>query len=222
MGNGQGELYGTVLVFSDALLAGNFDKSRAQILTRVAAGHYTATYTPAQVQSISAWLDAEVAARAQSAEPALPSPIRLALSEWSGCMDLAEFKDAGGVATAWANKQTNEGTCETCHVNGQGWLAAQDDDRVFRVLTSELNPRDNTPFMTFYFTVDTADPANPKVVINRGTLDRAASGAGQHPTFTVTNPNDANDPFKKLQAYYDKTLARKAANTCSTPRLPVN
>ena len=54
-------LYANVLNYTAQLLGGNFDKSNAQILTKIAAGHNAVVYTPAQITSISNWLDAEFA-----------------------------------------------------------------------------------------------------------------------------------------------------------------
>jgi hypothetical protein len=222
MGNGQGDLYTVVIGFSDILFGGNFNKANAQVLTKVAAGHYGVTYSAAQSQAIGDWLDAERAARANQSPTV--SPQRQLLSVWSGCMDLTDFNANGGVSDAWARKGSNGGTCETCHINAQGWLATRENERAFTVHTTQISSLNNKPYLEYLFTVDTTtDPANPKVVINRGILDRAASGAGQHPKFdVVSDPNDPNDPYVELQAFYDKTLARLNAGTCGPPRLAPN
>jgi len=67
--------------------------------------------------------------------------------------------------------------------------------------------------MEYYFIPDmTTDPANPKMIINRALIERAASGNAQHPRFTVDG-----DAFQRLTRFYDKTVAKKTANTCGTP-----
>jgi hypothetical protein len=203
------DTYETVIAFSDKLVANTFDKTKAQILLKIAPGHYTATYTPAQVAAIQAWLDGEVVAR--SAAPVQPNERVKLMSEWSGCMKLTDW-NAEGVAVAWANKGTNEGQCKQCHVNAQGWLATEDSTRAFNILTKSPNPRTGGRFMEYYFVPDTTDPAAPKMIINRGMLLRAAGGNAQHPTFNVDG-----DAMQRLVRFYDKAMAHKAAKTCDPP-----
>jgi hypothetical protein len=207
-------LYANVLSYADQLLGSNFDKTRAQILTKIAAGHNGVIYTPTQISQISGWLDAEVAARAGGTTTPTTNVRMQLMSEWSGCMNLTEWNSIG-VAGAWANKNTNEGTCQQCHVNAQGFLASQDSNRVFSILTTQPNPKGGM-FMEMYFTPDlTTDAANPKMVINRGALDRAASGNAQHPRFTV----DGN-AYTLLTQFYTMTMAHKTGGTCGTPGFP--
>src|SRR5262249_33804698 len=87
------DLYASVLQYSDKLVAGNFDKADAQMLTRIAGGHYTASYTPAEVTLIQEWLDAEVLARVDM--PGVPSVTRRMMSEMSGCMSRDEWNGDG-------------------------------------------------------------------------------------------------------------------------------
>ena len=204
-------LYDSVLSFSDKLVNSNFDKTRSQILTKIAGGHYAVVYTPTQKTSIEQWLDAEVAARMGG--PALPNVRRQLMSQWSGCMTLTDWT-ADNVAPQWAQKNTGEGTCEACHINAQGFLASRDSQRVFDILTTQVNARTGGMYMEMYFVPDiTTDPANPKMIINRAGLERAASGNAQHPRFNV----DGN-AMTALTSFYTKTMAKKTANTCATPR----
>lgn len=213
MTTAETDQYAAILGFADKLLAGNFDKTKAQLITKVTPGHYTAKYTAQNITDINEWLDAEIAARAAGGgDVAVVSERAKLLAEWSGCMNLAEWNQAG-VAAAWANKGTNQGNCQQCHVNAQGWLASAESERVFNILTTQKNPKTQGMFMEYYFTVDASDPANLKMVINRDMLVRAAQGAAQHPTFNV----DGN-PYTRLQNFYNQTLARQAAKTCDPPR----
>jgi hypothetical protein len=207
--------YDTVLLYADRLVASTFDKTQAQMLLKIQAGHYTASYTAVQVTKISGWLDAEVAARAGTTPTV--NVRRQLMSEWSGCMTQTDW-DAEGVAVAWAQKGTNQGQCQQCHVNAQGFLATQDSTRMFNILTTQPNPKGGM-YMEYYFTPDvTTDPAKPKMVINRALMDRAAKGEAQHPTFTVDNLNDDNDAYSKLMRFYDKTMAKVTAKTCAAPK----
>jgi hypothetical protein len=174
-------------------------------------------YSADEVAKISAWLDAELAARGTGNTSARDK----LLQTWSGCMNQADW-DAAGVAQAWAQKTTNDTNtaCQQCHPNGQGWLANADSARVFNILTTAPNPKGGW-FLEYYFTVDTTDPANPKMAINTGLLTRASTGTAQHERFDLnTDRNGAKPPaMTKLQTFFDKTAARMAAGTCDPPRL---
>lgn len=205
------DLYASVLQYSDKLVAGNFDKADAQMLTRVAGGHYTASYTPAEVALIQEWLDAEVLARVDM--PGVPSVTRRMMSEMSGCMSRDDW-NTEGVALAWALKETGEGRCQQCHVNGQGWLASQDSDRMFNILSGpSMNPATGGLMMEMYIAADLSDPAAPKLLVNRGLLERAGSGNAQHPTFEVDG-----DAMTRLQRFYFKTVLRRSTFQCDPPR----
>jgi hypothetical protein len=211
------DLYASVLSYGDQLLGGNFQKADAQILTKIAGGHY-ATYTPQQVTDIGNWLDAEVAARSSSTTDGgvstPPSPGRTLEAQWSGCMVQGEWDDAG-VAVAWATKESAQGQCQQCHINGQGFLASTDSDRVFTILTTEANPTEpGNMFMDYYFVPDlTTDPAHPKMVINTATMQLASKGNAQHPQFTL---NDS--AMQALQSFYAETMAHLDAGTCGPPK----
>jgi len=212
-------LYLTVLNYSDILLGG-FDKTQAQILLKIAPGnHHGATYAPTEANNIGAWLDGERAARAGSGASA--SPRDALLAKWSGCMTQSEF-DAAGVATAWAQKQTDtSGTaCQQCHSNAQGFLANADSTRMFNILTTAANPAGGW-FLEYYFTVDTTTPTDLKVIINRDLLNRAATGTAQHELFNIDTDRGGANPsaYQRLTSFYQTTLQHLAAGTCAPPRL---
>jgi hypothetical protein len=205
------DAYGTALVYADRLVAGTFAKSNAQVLTRIANGHYTATYTAQDITLIEEWLDAEVAARVDM--PGTPSVTRRMMSEMSGCMSLEDW-NADGVAGAWALKETDEGPCQQCHMNGQGWLASLDSNRVFAILTGpSVNPANGKLMMDMYFGADLSDPATPKLIINRDLLRRAGEGNAQHPLFDIEG-----DAMLRLQRFYAKTVIRRSSFQCDYPR----
>jgi hypothetical protein len=214
----QANLYSTVLNFTGTLL-GNFDKTQAQILLKIAGGHNGVVYTAAQQTAIAGWLDAERAARSGTT-PTVSARDAL-LAKWSGCMNLTDWNNAG-VAQAWAQKQTDTtGTaCQQCHINAQGFYANADSTRMFTDLTTQPNPAGGY-FLEYYFTVDTTDPANPKMIINQARIAMAAGGAGQHEKFSVTTDRNGNTPsaFDRLTTFFNQTQARLTANTCDPPRL---
>ena len=123
--------------------------------------------------------------------------------------------DTAGVATAWAQKTTdNTNTaCQQCHVNGQGFLANADSARMFNVLSTAKNPAGGY-FLEMYFAVDlTTDPANPKVIINRDLITRASLGTAQHEKFQVDTDRNGGTPsaMQKLTTFYTTTMAKLTA-----------
>ena len=67
--------------------------------------------------------------------------------------------------------------------------------------------------MEMYITADLSDPAVPKLLVNRGLLERAASGNAQHPTFEVDG-----DAMTRLQRFYFETVLRRSTFHCDPPR----
>jgi hypothetical protein len=211
-------MYDVVTSYDDRVV-GYFDKTVAPMLKRVAPGpHYTASYTPAQVTAIEAWLDKELELRSGGGGM-MPPPgggtmtpgqvSKQLISEWSGCMDLALWNQLE-VAEGWANKGSGEGVCEKCHVNGQAsFIATRDSDRMFQVLTT------NKYYMLAYFTPNVTDLANAKMEINRSLLERVGNAEYpyiEHPQFNVDGT-----AYSRLQEFYDQTMAKKAAGTCGPP-----
>jgi hypothetical protein len=213
------QLYTTVTSYDDRMV-GYFDKTTAPMLKRVSPGpHYTATYTADQVTKISAWLDLEKTERATGNPPptGTPSPGQISkqlISEWSGCMTLADW-DADGVAVAFADMGTNQGPCVQCHNTGQAsFIASRDSTLMFNTVSG------NKYFMIAFFTPNVTDVANAKMEVNKSLYERVGTGVypyNEHPRFNVNN-----QAFTKLQSFYTKTMAKKAAGTCGTPKIPAN
>jgi cytochrome c553 len=209
---------------SYAALVSNFTASTAPILTKVAAGHNGQTYTPAETTSISGWLDEEVRLRnvagtgtGSGGGSESPSDVSLRLlKQWSGCMNIADFKTAG-MATAWGQMQANNGSkCASCHTSGaQGFMASADETLFFNTLSS------NKFYMLQYFNTDgLTTPATAKMVINTASFLGVSNHQAphlEHPAFDPTN----NAGMQALQKFYDLTMARRTANdpTCATPKL---
>ncbi len=226
-------LYSNILNYADILFGGNFDKTQAQILTKIAAGHNAVVYTAAQQTSISNWLDAEYAARYGTAGTV--SPRDALLIKWSGCMTLTDW-ETGNVGQAWGTKRTDttNTACQQCHINGQGWLADGTNDgtnaandRIFNILTTQKNPTKGGYMMEDYFTVDDTDPANLKMAINTDLLTMASTGYAQHEKWTFDDDNNGNtstDPanptaMQRLQTFFTATQAKLTAGTCAAPTL---
>jgi hypothetical protein len=211
-------LYTTVLNYGDILLGG-FDKTKAQILLKIAPGnHNGAIYSSTDVGNIDGWLDAELAANTKGSTP---SPRDALLAKWSGCMTQSDF-DAAGVATAWAQKRTDTSNtaCEQCHTNADGFLANSDSTRMFNILTTAANPLGGW-YLEYLFTVDTTDPNNLKVVLNRDYINRAATGTGQHELFQVDTDRGGGTPsaYQRLTTFLTSTQQHLTAGTCGAPRL---
>src|SRR5262249_2728123 len=113
-----------------------------------------------------------------------------------------------------------------CHINGQGWLAdgtnGSGDKRIFDILTTQKNPKGGY-MMELYFTVDTTDPATPKMIINTDLINRAATGFAQHEKFRLDNDNNGNNPtaMQRLQTFFDATMLKLTNNPCGPAKLPM-
>jgi hypothetical protein len=214
---GAANLYNTMLNFSSTLFPG-FDATKAQLLLTITPGTHFATYTSDEVTKITNWLNAEKVARAGTTTT---SPRDLLLQKFSGCMLQTDF-DTAGVATAWANKTTNttNTACQQCHVNGQGFLANADSTRMFNILTTAPNPKGGW-FLEMFFTVDTTDPNNLKMIINRDLINRAATGIDQHELFAIDTDRNGTNPsaYTRLTTFFNTTLAHMTAGTCGPSKL---
>jgi hypothetical protein len=216
--------YYSVVTSYDRQLTGYFAKADAPLINKIDPGpHNGATYTPAEIAAIGAWLDKELEARTQenpnnpnpTPNPTGPTPGQVSeqlIMEWSGCMNLADWNELE-VAQAWAAKGTSEGPCIRCHINGQAsFIATDESERMFNVLTT------NRYFMLSYFAANVVDVANARMEVNRPAFDRVANGTYphiEHPQFDVEG-----NAFDKLTEFYNRTVARKAANTCDAARMP--
>jgi hypothetical protein len=213
----QANLYATILNYADVLFP-NFEPTTAPILTKIAAGHSGVAYSATDISNITGWLNGEKTARAGSTTS---SPRELLLEKFSGCMTLADFTSAG-VATAWANKTTNttNTACQQCHVNASYFLANADSTRMFNILSTAANPQGGW-FMEYFFTVDTTDPANLKMAINRDYINQAATGVAQHEKFDIDTDKNGGNPsaYTRLTTFFNAAQAKMTAGTCGPSTL---
>ena len=116
-------LYDTILGYSSRVL-GDFDKTQATVLSRIAAGNHNATtYSAAESKAIGDWLDAERTARAANGGTTTPNARDLLLQKWSGCMVKTEWIRPASLRRGLRRRtDTNNTACQQCHVNGQGVL----------------------------------------------------------------------------------------------------
>ncbi len=206
-------------------VVGNFTTANAPILTLVDPGpHNGRTYTADEKTKITAWMAEEVRAATAPTDPNMPPPTPGAespaqatgrlISEWSGCLKATDFTELG-FGEKWANKGSNQGNCEQCHVSGAyGFKASDDNLGMYETLST------NKYFMMAYFAVDLADPANAKIVPNYANFTRVGLRQvphQEHPSFN-TQLNDA--AYVVLKDLYDRTMASKAAGTCGPARIP--
>ena len=208
-------------------LVGDFSPSDAPILTKIAAGHQGLTYTTVELGKITDWLNQEVSERTAGAVPAPdptnppPTPTESAaaattrvLTQWSGCMTLANFNTAN-MAQAWGTMQAgNNEQCEQCHTNGgQGFVASELVSTFYDLISKHRQ------YMTQYFAVDlNQGTAMAKVIINTVSFTQVGTGMAphtEHPRFNPTN----NQGMTALQKFYTSTAASLTAATCGTPTL---
>jgi hypothetical protein len=213
----QANLYSTILNYADTLFP-NFEPTTAPILTKIAAGHSGVMYSATDITNITNWLDAEKTARAGTTTA---SPRELLLEKFSGCMTQTDF-DSAGVATAWANKTTNttNTACQQCHVNASYFLANADSTRMFQILSTAANPQGGW-FMEYFFTVDTTDPTNLKMAINRDYINQAATGLDQHEKFDIDTDKNGGTPsaYTRLTTFFNAAMAKMTAGTCGPSTL---
>ncbi|MGE0872324.1 MAG: hypothetical protein AB7P03_27445 [Kofleriaceae bacterium] len=211
-------------------LVGNFSYTAAPILTKMAPGHQGKTYTEDEVAKIKTWLDKELELRQTGngggGDPGggtgggetLAQASERVLSEFAGCMTLANFQTAD-MAQAWGGLDAQNNTeCDNCHATGgNGFLASRDEDFFYTYFSTKKY------FLLQYLTVDlTAGAADAKVVINKASFMGVANAQDphrEHPRFDCS-PNDGctNDGMTALKEFYDLTMAAKAAGTCQPPR----
>lgn len=229
--------YATVTSYQTVV--GNFAPSAAGILTKIAGGHQGRTYTQAQLDTISDWLNTEVTERSTTgggtgsgggttANESYSKATSRVLKEWSACMTLANF-NAANMATAWGNMQTNNGErCATCHsTGGYGFMAtgiaettAGGPPGLFTTMAT------NQYFLVLYYSVDLSDTTrdasgkliNAKMKVNsegfRGVAQNIAPHV-QHPSFNFQN----SPGITALQTFYTSTAAAVAAGNCGPTKL---
>ena len=184
------------------LTVGSFN-AQAGILTKIAGGHNSITYTPAEQSSITAWLTQEATERAGGVTPIDPIEV---LKKWSGCMSIANFQTAQ-MAAKWGSlgTQTNQ-TCQNCHQAGlYVFIATTNETTFFDMITKHKD------YLLKYFTVD----GTGKVIINESSMTNAGVTIPSHPRFNPT----VNQGMTALKTFYDSTMARQTANTCDPVRL---
>lgn len=215
-------------------LVGNFAPSSAGILTQIAVGHNGRTYTAAEQQAITDWLNQEVTERANgggntgsgggTTESPGQATARL-MNEWSACMNITDFNSAN-MAQEWGQMQANNGSrCESCHATGgYGMIVTQ---------VAESDPAGGPPglfttiatnkyYMIQYFSVDLTQPGADgkmgKIIINKTSFEGVANRQPphtEHPTFNADN----NRGMTALQSFYDLTAAKVAAGGCGMTKL---
>jgi hypothetical protein len=181
-------------------------------------------WTQAEKDTIAAWLQLEVAARAGGTAPpagggenAGQASARLT-AEFQKCMSQADFT-AEQVATRIANQQSDEGSCDKCHVTGRASFIANSATNpdllpMFPVLKTDAY------FLSTYFNVNVA--AKPyKIDFNAAAFERVATGKfphQNHPSFNTTIGNGNAAGLNAARAFMAKTLARLDADgNCKTP-----
>lgn len=200
-------------------LVGNFAPSAAPILTFIKPGnHKGMSWSTDEESKITAWLNKEVEVRNGQTTPpptgaeTLSQATERVLSEFAGCMSLTNFQTAN--MKAWGNVTAeNNEQCRDCHVTGgHGYFASDLDQPFYTVISTKKY------YFLQYLTVDlTMGAAAAKVIVNESSFRGVSNGQDphrEHPRFNATN----NNGMTALKAFYDATMARKAAGTCDPPR----
>jgi mono/diheme cytochrome c family protein len=230
------DAYATVTSYQTVV--GNFAPNAAGILTKIAAGHQGRTYSQAQIDSITDWLNTEVSERATggtgtgtgtgTSNETYSAATARVLNNWSACMSLTNFNTAN-MAQAWGQMQTNNGErCAACHsTGGYGFMAtgiaetkAGGPPGLFTTMAT------NQYYLVMYYSVDLSDTTrdatgklmNAKMKLNEDSFKGVAQNIAphvQHPSFNYTNSQGIN----ALKTFYTSTAAAVAAGNCGTTKL---
>ncbi len=186
------------------LMVGSFN-AQAGVVTKIAGGHNSITYTSAEQGSISAWLSQEAKEHMGGTQPPVVDPIEV-LKKWSGCMTLANFTTAQMGAKWGALAASNGQKCQNCHQGGlDGFIATTIDQTMFDMMTKHKD------YLLKFFTVD----GTGKVIVNLSSFTNAGVTLASHPHFDPTN----NAGMLALQSYYTSTMTLSTGGTCDPPRL---
>lgn len=179
--------------------------AQSGILTKIALGHNSITYSSSDTSAITAWLSKEASERANTMQPPPVDPVAL-LKTWSGCMTLANFQTAKMAAKWGALATSNNQRCADCHNAGfYGMIITDQEQPYFDAISKHKD------FLMMYFTVDQMG----KVIINMGTMQAAGQTLQDHPRFDPQN----NLGMPALTEFYNSTLAAQTAGTCGAPTL---
>ncbi len=187
------------------------------------ASHAGLTWSTDELAKITNWLNLEAAARANGGTPPTtpggenPAMASARLSKaFQDCMSIEDFT-ASQLGTRIANQQSNEGSCDKCHITGQAAFIANSVTNpallpMFTVLKT------NQYFLATYFTVN-ASVMPYKVDFNSAAFERVATRKfphQDHPAFNTTGNNAAG--ITAAKDFMAKTIARlDAAGNCPTP-----
>lgn len=187
---------------NSAILFPNYLSVGAKLIENGTNNHQGALFTAADIGAIEAWLAQEKLDADAGGGVAVS-----AMSEWSGCMSLADW-EAEGVADLWADKNANgQGNCDTCHnLGADGFMASNQDARVFEYVAGY------PAFMPSYFTLNAA---GTEVVINRARLESVGSQLSPHENHGAFNVD--GEAMEALQRFYQKTQQRKLQGQCGPP-----
>lgn len=206
-------------------VVGNYVAANAGMITYIDGRNHQGMpdWSATEKAAITAWLDKELELR--SGQPVEPGPgdpgttetlaqaTERVLSEWAGCMTVANF-NAANMAQAWGAMQAqNNQECDNCHANGDGGFFATryQPQRFFDILQTKKY------FFLQYMTVDlTNGAAEAKIVINDMSMRGVANGQDphrEHPRFNADNNQGRN----ALLQFYNATMQRKQNGECAPP-----
>jgi hypothetical protein len=182
-------------VVNDRLITGDFDPAQARMLTMgVHASGAAPAWTAEQSGVIAAWLQEEAvvrgAARPDDPPPAInpflaPRDATNAFKQWSSCMSVSSAEWLASEVHRWADANTNQGQCKSCHNAGTGgYWASDDEEEMFARNQEELFIR------TFFAAAPVADGTytirvNDTKLCAKG--QERANNTGTHPGFNCTS-----------------------------------
>jgi hypothetical protein len=220
----KSEAYNAIVGWSQLIGTWTPESSGLYTIPQLTA-HNGITWSDDEKAKIANWLSLEATARAGNGGGGggggemgeLPGQASTRLTrEFQKCMTLADFTQSN-LGPAIANQQSNEGSCDKCHITGQAAFIAN------QVTNPDLLPMFNvlktSPyFLSTYFSVQTVTKPY-KINFNLPAFQRVATRQAphqDHPTFNLTGNGAAG--LTAAKAFMDLTLARLDANgNCPTP-----
>lgn len=210
LGAGESAYYDEIVKYPS--VTGNFDAGLAGLFSKIAAGHYQVTYSPAEEEALAAWLAAEALERGDGdGDGDIDQlPAVNALAEWAGCMTLDDWVVSS--MARWADKETaQDGPCSTCHADGLArFFAGPDATEMFSMQRFEL-------YVIGFFTVRALPDGSQEVVPALGKLRRMGTG-NFHPSYQTDLDGDAE--FASLEQFHQLTMSRKQSGACGPAAFP--
>ena len=200
----------------DRGVTGGWDAAAATMLTKGA--HEGRAWTPAEAQTITAWLTAEQMVRGVDTTPTPPgtpnTSARGAMMQWAQCLSVSLAEYEATQAYTVSNMGSENGQCQQCHYAGAAGLLLLNNGQREKM----LGHWQEEVFLQGVFTarIQPTTPATYKMeaaetkFCNKG-LEKE-NNLGTHPSF-----NCNQNGLTRLKEFTTQVQAKLDAGACGTP-----